>query len=163
MIRSRINTYGFWVGPVMLLIISGFSILVLYFGEDRKDIIPVLSLWIFFIVLLAAPLLYSILITIDPSEKTINITRFFTRQKIIYKFSDFDGYVTMMVTPARGRPYEVLYLVKNEKFILKISSIVYSNFNDLKNELKGLKYLGNLKFSYGTMLKIFLKQNVLNN
>jgi hypothetical protein len=102
-------------------------------------------------------------ITINTIDRTITVTHFFTRHKTTYNLNDIDGYVIVIEVPYRGKPFSVIYLVKDEKFIQRIPSRIYSNFDEIKEGLKAAKYLGEKDFSIFKRLKILFGQKVLND
>ncbi|QSW90525.1 hypothetical protein J0383_06870 [Flavobacterium endoglycinae] len=70
-----------------------------------------------------------------------------------YKYKDFDGYQTSILT-SKGQSFEYLYLIKNNQKIVKISEYYHKNYYDLKNEISiDLKNLGEIKLSYFDELK----------
>ncbi|WP_343617446.1 hypothetical protein [Flavobacterium sp.] len=70
-----------------------------------------------------------------------------------YKYKDFDGYQTSILT-SKGQSFEYLYLIKNNQKIVKISEYYHKNYYDLKNEISiHLKNLGEIKLSYFDELK----------
>jgi len=54
-------------------------------------------------------------------------------------------------------------LVKNEKFVQKISSFIYSNIDEIEIGLKDLKYLGRKEDTYIQRYKILFGRKVLND
>ncbi|WP_276378611.1 hypothetical protein [Flavobacterium sp. H4147] len=61
-----------------------------------------------------------------------------------YKYKDFDGYQTSILT-SKGQSFEYLYLIKNNQKIVKISEYYHKNYYDLKNEISiDLKNLGEI-------------------
>ena len=75
------------------------------------------------------------------------------------EFNKLDGYITMTQFD-KGGTYEVVYLVKNGKFISKIASYLYSNYEDLKTGLE-TKYIGDINFSYLNSVKILFGMKIL--
>ena len=74
-------------------------------------------------------------------------------------FNELDGYITMMQFD-KGGTFEVIYLVKHGKFIGKITSFLYSNYDDMKTHLD-TKYIGDIAFSYLSSLKILFGIKVI--
>jgi hypothetical protein len=60
-------------------------------------------------------------------------------------------------------PFRVINLVKEEKFIQKISSHIYSNIDEIKEGSKTTEYFGEKDFSILKRLKILFGQKVLND
>jgi hypothetical protein len=163
MIRSKIKTIGFWMTPIMITFVIGIFIPSFFNEPTKKDKI-IFSIWAVVMLSLMIPQLWSSskLLIINTIDKTISFTHFFTRQKTVYNFTDIDGYVDIIIEPARGRPFRVLYLVTDEKFIQKISSFIYSNIDEIEQGLKATKYLGKQDFSFLKQFRIFLGQKVLH-
>lgn len=132
LIKAKNNTLGYWVSPLMAILIVGMSLFILSAGPVGKDKV-VVSIYLSVMLLLLIPQIWitSKSITINTSERTIIIKHFFTGHQVIYHFTDIDGYVDML-QPPRGRSFRVLFLVKDEKFIQKISSLIYSNIEEIE-------------------------------
>jgi len=65
-----------------------------------------------------------------------------------YNFKDFSGFQTSILT-SKGESFEYLYLVKDNRKIIKISEAYHKNYGELKNRIEAnLKDLGEIKFSY---------------
>ena len=77
--------------------------------------------------------------------------------RIKYNFKDFDGFQTSILT-SKGESFEYLYLIKDNRKIIKISEAYHKNYDELKNIIKlNLKDLGEIKFSYIDELKEIFK------
>lgn len=163
MIRSTTKTMGFWMTPIMIILVIGLFIPSFLNDPIKKDKL-IISIWALIMLSLMIPQLWSNskLFIFNTIDKTITFTHFLTRQKPVYNFTDIDGYVDLIAQPARGRPFSVLYLVKDEKLIEKISSFIYSTIDEIEQGLKATKYLGKQEFSFLKQLRIFLGQKVLN-
>lgn len=88
-------------------------------------------------------------ITITITEDQVNTRNFLglghTRS---YSFSDFDGFV-LSVLPSRQGDYEYLYLIKNNKKLVKLSQFYHRNYAELKQIIsRKTRELGFEKFSY---------------
>ncbi len=74
-----------------------------------------------------------------------------------YHFKDFDGFETSILV-SKGASHEYLYLVKNNRKIIKISEAYHKNYNELKNRISlHSKDLGEVQFSYIDELKEIFK------
>ena len=100
------------------------------------------------------------IILIDTFTKTITFTNLFTRQQTVSSFEDFDGFIDTFQL-ARGGTYRVIYLVKDRKFVRKISSFYYSNLDELQNSFVDIKYLGRQNFNIIKSFKILFNMPVL--
>jgi hypothetical protein len=67
-----------------------------------------------------------------------------------YSFDEITGYKISMINPARGGPYEYLFLIKDDKKVVRISERYHKNYQKLKETLieKNIKDLGEEKLSY---------------
>ena len=101
------------------------------------------------------------IILINTLDNTICFTNLFTRQRTINSFVYFDGYIDMYQS-AKGGTYRVIYLVKDRKYIKKISGFYYSNLDELESYLAPLKYMGRQNFNLIKSLKVLLKIPVLH-
>jgi hypothetical protein len=164
MIKSKINAYRFWITPILIILILGMLIFTLICDHVEKDRI-VVSIWACVFLFLTVTQLFDTykLIIIDKTDKKISIKHYITRQVKIYNFTDIDGYVDMIEKPARGRPFRVIYLVQNEKFVQKISGFIYSNIEEMEAGLDTIKYLGRKKYSYFKNIRILFGRKVLND
>ncbi len=100
------------------------------------------------------------IIYIDTLNKTISFKNYFTRQKKIYSFSEFEGYIDTFMKSPRG-DFRVFYLARENKPVNKMSGRIYSNIEEIEEGLKQMKYLGFHKFSLKWSLKIFFYKKVL--
>lgn len=105
------------------------------------------SLVIFSFVYLLIGELRTKVIIVEIEKDEIRIKRFFGIKVETYKISEISGWKYSHLT-SRGGTYEYLYLIKNERKIIKISQFYHKNYSQLKNEIKiKLKCLGYEKFS----------------
>jgi hypothetical protein len=141
MIKSKTKTIGFWMTPVMTVFFVGLSILTLKLPEKER-LIPQILVLVFLTLSISQLWVSTKLITINTVEQTITFTNFFLQRKLVLDFKDLDGYVDFIEKPARGRPFRVIYLVRNESYVHKISSFIYSNLDEMEAGLKGIQYLG---------------------
>src|SRR5450631_3580905 len=103
---------GYWINPVLLIISARlFTQGLRTTGEDRRAAFIFSS--VFFIWYAPALWLSSRQVKIRAVDRTIIFTHFFTRKRIVYYFTDIDGYVDMIEERPRGGPFRVLYLVKD--------------------------------------------------
>ena len=74
-----------------------------------------------------------------------------------YNFKDFNGFQTSILT-SKGESFEYLYLVKDNRKIIKISEAYHKNYSELKNRiLRNSNDLGEIKFSYIDEVKEIFK------
>ena len=101
------------------------------------------------------------IISIDTFGKTITFQNLFTKKKRLYDFNYFDGFIDMNQRSKSGT-YRVVYLVRENRYIEKISSFYYSNLDDLQAALTPMKYLGFKKFSILKSIKVLFNGQVLD-
>ena len=97
---------------------------------------------------------------IDTSNKTIKIRNYFTRKFTSFNLNNYDGYVDSLVQSSLGT-YRVIYLVKDKRFINKISGKVFSNVDEIKDSFGNLTYLGYQKLTFRNQLQIIFNKPVL--
>jgi hypothetical protein len=162
MIKSKNNTYGYWKTPIMMLLMCGLFTIGVALPSPQKDrnVIMVFSLTLF---LLMVPYLWwtSVQVVIDSSNKKISFIHFITRRENTYSFNDFDGYADWIESKGRGGPFRVIYLVRDKRFIRRISSEIYSNIEELESGFKSLKYFGQQQYSYVKSLRVLFGLKVL--
>ena len=100
-------------------------------------------------------------ISIDTSKKTVSFRNIITQKLKVYSFNELDGYVDTLQRDGRGASYKTIYLVKNEKYIAKISTFFCSNFDNLKSGLSDLNYLGFKDFGLIESFKVLFGMKIL--
>ena len=71
----------------------------------------------------------------------------------LYAFKEFDGY-KISILPSEYQDYEYLYLMSNQKKIIKVSQFYHSNYLDLKKAIETkTRNLGEEPFSLFKELK----------
>jgi hypothetical protein len=172
MIKSRFS-FGFWL---MLLLTALFLFLLVcaisqyYF---HKEIFKIsmgtsseahLQLAFFSI----AALLFGSVFTygankicIDTTSKSITLKNIITQKVKSYSFDSIDGYVDTMQRDGRGNSHKTIYLAKDRKFVVKISSFFCSNYNELRDGLTDLTYFGYQSFNIIDSFRVLLGLNVL--
>jgi len=160
MTNSKTFTFGFWLCVLLTLFSIGLGLSPFFQDstEREKNIVPFIGL--FFLLISGSQLWRDAKrISINPYEKTITFIHLFTRKVTIYNFENLEGYVDLY-QPSKGGSYRVLYLVKGNKYIEKISTFIYSNVDEMESEIKEIKYLGLQQFSYIKSIKILFRQDV---
>jgi len=173
MTKSQFKTFGFWLMLCMtffmlFLLISAFSQTFLNF-EIIKMSMPTNKAKIFQFILPIVGVTFfgsqiwrdAKYITIDTFGKSITFSNFFTRKQTIYSFEYFDGFVDMYQSSKWGT-YRVVYLVKDKKFIEKISSFYYSNLDEIQESLTPTKYLGLQKYNIFKSIKVLFNKQLMN-
>lgn len=173
MTKSQFKTFGFWLMLIMtllmtLLLISAFSQTFLDFKIIKMSM-PTTEAKIFqFVLPTLGGLLFGSqlwrdanIIMVDTFAKTITFQNLFTRKARLYDFNYFDGFIDMNQSSESGT-YRVVYLVKEKRYIEKISSFYYSNLDDLQVALTPIKYLGFRRYSIFKSIKVLFNGQVLD-
>jgi hypothetical protein len=101
-------------------------------------------------------------IYIDTLNKTIKFKNIITRKTRLFSFDKLDGFVDTLQRDGRMNNYKAIYLVKDKKFIARISSFFCSNYEELKTGLNDLTYLGFQDFGIIDSFKVLFGQDVLD-
>ena len=161
MTKSQFKSFGFWLMTLMVLfgLLFFLSAFLQSRTEQQKQVCIVTGL--VFILLFGSQLWRDAkIILINTFGKTISFTNLFTRQETVISFDDFDGFIDTFQS-SKGGSYRVIYLVKDKKFIRKVSSFYYSNLDELQNSFADIKYLGRQNFNIIKSFKILLNMPVL--
>ena len=168
MVRARHNNFGCWF---LFLMTSIFFFLASFlalshFGLIQTDAVKKLDEKSFVVmeIFIAGPFLlflyfisiYIKNITIEPEKRTITFQNIITRNERFYEFGDFDGFVDTFLTHKSGR-YKTIGLVKDKRVARYIDSFYCSNYQELRDALQGLPYLGTVTKAW----KVLLRQPVL--
>jgi len=128
-----------------------FSIQIIKFDDGIYfHLITFLLLSLIFIPI---TLFNSTVITINTPEKKITFKNVFAQARI-YNFNELQGYIETEYVSRVGR---VIYLIKDNKQIERISENYYSNFENLKLGLSSLNYMGKRTFNIYTYLKVLFR------
>ena len=84
-----------------------------------------------------------------------------TRQTKSYAFSDFDGYIDTFLNH-KSASYKTIGLIKDKKVIHYIDSFWVSNYDELRQSLEGLEYLGTYNFGILKQFKMLFRQPVID-
>jgi len=174
MIKSKYNTFASW----LLFSIIFFSFLILLTVIPNQylnlrilrfkrfdnylfgDIIPYLSSVLFIFSILLSFFVKKIII--NPIDKTIRFQNLVTRQIKSYSFSDFDGFLDTTIEHRGMGFYKTIGLIKNKKVVGYIDSFFYSNFDELRNELKSINYLGTKNFKQWEKIKFYFGIQIMD-
>jgi hypothetical protein len=155
MIKSKINTLGYWITPFWICVfitILVFTIISDHLEKEKNTIFIFLGFFLFLTISQLFDTSKSVII--NKLEKVILVKHYITRKAKKYSFSDLDGYADLIEKSARGKPFRVIYLVKNKEIVQELSGFIYSNIDEIEIELDNMKYLGRTKYSYFRNLKI---------
>ncbi len=143
MIKSKTNTFGFWITPITMTFFLTFFIFIFFkYALSERDKVFIAGFSVFFLTLSVLQLWVTFkLVTIDTLQKTITFVQGLTGRKTVYNFNDLDGYISLLKNPARGKPFSVIYLIKEGKRVQEISGYIYSNVDELEEGLSTLKNL----------------------
>jgi hypothetical protein len=120
-----------------------------------------LGVVLFILISLYGKMLWDVkAIIIDTESKTITFKNRYTRKQKLYSFDFFDGYVTTYQYTKFGS-FKIVYFVKDQKLIYKVSKAFYSNQSEILNALSPLKDLGRIEYSFTDSVKNLLGKKVL--
>jgi hypothetical protein len=112
----------------------------------------------FFTLLVSA---YLKIITIDTIRKTVTFKNILTRQTKTYDFDSFDGLIDTFLNH-RNIFYKTVAFIKDKKQVRYIDSFWVSNYDEMRQSLHGISFLGTYNFSAWKRLKFLLKKQVIN-
>jgi hypothetical protein len=173
-IKSKFNITGFWfltlVTTYCLINFTSsfldffFHITILksltLFRLDDSNLFEVGSFAILSILFTPIICFNAVVVTIDSFDKTISFKNVLSKKERTYSFNELDGFVDTYYKDGYQAKFNIIYLVKNDMRIEKISGYFYSNYKDLKAGLESLAYLGFREFYLFKNLKILFQQNV---
>ena len=160
--KSELN--GFLVGFYVVWMVAGVSICGLSLGDKfAKEERPVLLMSGLIPILITALKLWGNAwkVLIDRVARTITFRNLVSNKEVVYSFDELDGFVQVYVPQMDGEKTKVVYLVKDRKFLEKLSGSFYSNLDELEDALASLKFLGVQKLSLTKRIAIFRKRPVL--
>ena len=88
----------------------------------------------------AKVILFANVTIIDSLNKTVSYKNIITRKKKVFYYDEINGYITTTEF-TKGGDCPVIYLLSKDKYVVKMSSYIYSNYADLKHGLADIKYL----------------------
>lgn len=100
-------------------------------------------------------------VIINSLEKSITFQNIITRRKQEYLFGDFDGLIDTYLKH-RYSNYKTIGLIKDNKMVRYIDSFWCSNYDELRDELNDLKYLGTFNFGRLKQLKLLLRRQIID-
>jgi len=175
MVKSRFSITGFWfltfvttyafynLVSVFLEFFFGITFLkplTLTHGQSDHLVFQIVTFLILSVLLI--PIIYfnAVTVTIDNFNKTISFKNIFTKKERLCSLTELDGFVDTYYKDGYQAKFDIIYLIKSDKRIEKISRYFYSNYEDLKAGLESLTYLGFREFYLFKNLKILFRQNV---
>ena len=175
MIKSKFRISGFWFLLVVTayITINFISVFLdicfditflkpLTLTHGQNDFL-IFQIWIFgLLAIIFIPIIYfsGVIVTIDNLGKTISFKNIFTQKEKVYVFTEFDGYVDTSWRDGYQGNYDIIYFIKDDKRIEKISSYYYSNYKELRAGLDSLTYIGYREFGLFKNLRILFGQKV---
>ena len=175
MTKSKFRISGFWFLFVVTAYVTiNFISVFLEICFDIKFLKPltltngqsdflIFQIWAFgLLAIVFVPIIYfnAVIVNIDNYNNTISFKNIFTNKERTYQFTDFEGYVDTSWRDGFQGNYNVIYFIKDDKRIEKISSYYYSNYRELKIGLDSLTYIGNREFGLFKNLRILFGQKV---
>ena len=175
MTKSKFRISGFWFLLVVTAYITiNFISVFLEICFDIKFLKPltlthgesdflIFQIWAFgLLAIVFVPIIYfnAVIVTIDNYSKTISFKNMFTNKERAYQFTELDGYVDTSWRDGYQGNYNIIYFIKDDKCIEKISSYYYSNYKELKTSLDSLTYIGDREFGLFKNIRILFRQKV---
>ena len=160
--KSKFN--GFLVVFYVVWMVASVSICGLSLGgKFAKEERPVLLMSGLVLILFTGLQVWSKAwkVLIDRDARTITFRNLVSNKEVVYSFDELDGFVQVYVPQKNGEKIKVVYLVKDRKFLEKLSGSFYSNLDELEDALASLKFLGVEKLSLAKRIAIFRKRPVL--
>ena len=137
LLRSQFRLWALL--PFVLFIITTVTIIFLINNITGKSAIPLLAFIIYMIILLFTWtwLVFGEFrtkaIKVEIENKVISVSNYYgLGSRKVYSFSQFNGFETALL-PTRYDTYEYLYLVENDRKVVKISEFYHKNYLELKN------------------------------
>jgi hypothetical protein len=146
------------------LIFKHYSILQIdYFNklDDKSFYVALLAFGVplmIFILLMSA---YLKKITLDPMQKTISFKNLITRQTKTYDLESFDGFIDTFLNH-RSISYKTVAFIKNKKMSRYIDSFWVSNYDEIRQSIQDIPFLGTYNFSTWNRIKLLLKKQIVN-
>jgi hypothetical protein len=175
MIKSRHNTFGFWLLAGMMLFLTFLAICAVtkfyfHFTIIRIDVHSQRSFNAQIIVDVIGCLIFGSMLSSrasfieihsDGILKTISFKNLFTRRTKVYSFQDFDGYITTKLWHKQWNENKTICLIKNGRVARKIDNFFYSNVDELQDGLKDMQYLGFKDMGFVNSWKVLFNQPIL--
>lgn len=172
MIKSKFGGFGFYLMALLMLFFLFLllsAVLQYYFGIElfrismRNEFEAHIQIALFCIALLifGSVFTYNANITyIDTANKYLILRNIITQKSTKYYYADLDGYVDTLQRDGWRNSYKTIYLVKNKKYIIKISDFFYSNYDELQKGLNGVTYLGIKNFNVFDSFKVLFRMDI---
>jgi hypothetical protein len=162
-IKSESKTFFFWFSN--LCIIGGiYGFIYMFFGGFSNE--SILGHFVLIVVLLILLWIYGKMlwdanaIIIDTEMKNIIFKNRYTKKQKLYQFDYFDGFVTHYQYTKFGN-FKVIYFVKDQRLLYKVSKAVYSNQDQMLAALPPIKDMGLIEYSFIDSIRNLLGRKVL--
>ena len=159
MIRSKFRLWAF-LPATMAILLTGLLYFIFSKGVFNSIANPPTAVYVFagvFLIILTWLVFGElrtkvISVTIDNDLITsANFLGLGSKQKFV--LTEFEGFTTSLL-PSNGGTYEYLYLLKDNKKVIKLSEFYHKNYFELKQVLtKRVKFLGDKPFNMLTEIK----------
>lgn len=154
-IRSEFKTFFFWFSN--LCVIAGVFVLAYttFGGFANEPLAGQIAITgaVFILFLIYGKMLWDAkAVTIDLENQTILFKNRYTRKQNLYPFAYFDGYVTTYQR-TKVADFKVVYLIKDNQLLYKISGAIYSNQDELLASLPLLPDMGLIELSFMDKLR----------
>jgi len=162
--KSKFKTFFFWFSNICF--VGGIFVLayVAFEGFANEPLAGQIAITgaVMILLLIYGKMLWDAKsVTIDLDKQTILFTNRYTRKKIVYPVNYFDAYITTYQRTKVG-DFRVVYLIKDNELLYKISRAVYSNQDELLASLPSLPDMGLIELSFIDRLRKRIEKKVLN-
>lgn len=130
-------------------------------SSDSEAYFHIISFFLLSIICAPVTIMNCTTIYIDTFSKTISFRNIIINSTRIYRFDELQGYVESSYK-VKGGTERVIYLVKDDKRVERITENYYSNYDELKQGLSSINYMGVRIFYFFEHLKILFRMTVYN-
>jgi hypothetical protein len=137
--KSKYDYSALFMTFFTITLYSGGFIFALWDSTQSNFILALLFVVILVLLILDFSLLHwdTNHIVFDPNGPSITFKQIVTNKENVYFFKDFDGVLESKQAWAGGRGgHKILYLVKDNKIIERISSVFIKNYDEIDAFLK---------------------------
>ena len=159
MTRTRFRLWAF-LPATMAILVTGLLSFIFSRGvftsiEDTPTAVYVFAgVFLFVWTWLVFGELRTKVISVKIGKDLITTTNFLgLGAKRTFDFKEFEGFITSLL-PSKSGTYEYLYLIKDNKKVIKLSEFYHKNYFECKQVLTNrVKFMGNKPFSMLTELR----------
>lgn len=129
---------------------------------SHRIVLLILLVFVFLLCVFSTIVVYKTLqkVFINSTEKTIAFKKILSKRMRNISFNEVTGYYDSIQHSQTGF-YKVLLLNSNGYIIGTISSIKYSNYDQMEKEIEMLKYLGRIRYSLTDKMKMLQNKRLI--